>query len=98
MSASLLPADDESYGFDNIAETLRMSPVLLERYLSAARKISRLAVGDTNIIPSYETYRVRPDLGQDEHIEGLPLGTRGGILIHHNFALDGEYISRPSLR
>jgi Protein of unknown function (DUF1592)/Protein of unknown function (DUF1588)/Protein of unknown function (DUF1585)/Protein of unknown function (DUF1587)/Protein of unknown function (DUF1595)/Cytochrome C oxidase, cbb3-type, subunit III len=93
----LLPADDESYGFDNIAETLRMSPVLLERYLSAARKISRLAVGDTNIIPSYETYRVRPDLGQDEHIEGLPLGTRGGILIHHNFALDGQYIFKTKL-
>jgi mono/diheme cytochrome c family protein len=93
----LLPADDESYGFDNIAETLRMSPVLLERYLSAARKISRLAVGDTNIIPSYETYRVRPDLGQDEHIEGLPLGTRGGLLIHHNFALDGEYIFKTKL-
>jgi hypothetical protein len=94
---SLLPSDDESYGFDNIAETLRMSPVLLERYLAAARKISRLAVGDTNIIPSYETYRVRPDLGQDEHIEGLPLGTRGGLLIHHNFALDGEYIFKTKL-
>jgi hypothetical protein len=94
---SLLPADDESYGFDNIAETLRMSPVLLERYLSAARKISRLAVGDTNIIPSYDTYRVRPDLGQDEHIEGLPLGTRGGLLIHHNFALDGEYDFKTKL-
>ena len=93
----LLPADDESYGFDNIAETLRMSPVLLERYLSAARKISRLAVGDTNMIPSYETYRVRPDLGQDEHIEGLPLGTRGGLLIHHNFALDGEYVFKTKL-
>jgi hypothetical protein len=96
-ASALLPADDESYGFDNIAETLRMSPVLLERYLSAARKISRLAVGDTNIIPSYETYRVRPDLGQDEHIEGLPLGTRGGLLIHHNFALDGEYIFKTKL-
>ncbi len=93
----LLPSDDESYGFDNIAETLRMSPVLLERYLSAARKISRLAVGETNIIPSYETYRVRPDLGQDEHIEGLPLGTRGGLLIHHNFALDGEYVFKTKL-
>jgi hypothetical protein len=93
----LLPADDESYGFDNIAETLRMSPVLLERYLAAARKISRLAVGDTNIIPSYETYRVRPDLGQDEHIEGLPLGTRGGLLIHHNFALDGAYVFKTKL-
>jgi Protein of unknown function (DUF1592)/Protein of unknown function (DUF1588)/Protein of unknown function (DUF1585)/Protein of unknown function (DUF1587)/Protein of unknown function (DUF1595)/Cytochrome C oxidase, cbb3-type, subunit III len=93
----LLPADDESYGFDNIAETLRMSPVLMERYLSAARKISRLAVGDTNIVPAYETYRVRPDLGQDEHIEGLPLGTRGGILIHHNFELDGDYIFKTKL-
>jgi Protein of unknown function (DUF1592)/Protein of unknown function (DUF1588)/Protein of unknown function (DUF1585)/Protein of unknown function (DUF1587)/Protein of unknown function (DUF1595)/Cytochrome C oxidase, cbb3-type, subunit III len=96
-ATGLLPADDESYGFDNIAETLRMSPVLLERYLSAARKISRLAVGDTNIIPSYDTYRVRPDLGQDEHIEGLPLGTRGGLLIHHNFALDGEYDFKTKL-
>ena len=95
--SDLLPADDESYGFDNIAETLRMSPVLMERYLSAARKISRLAVGETNIIPSYDTYRVRPDLGQDEHIEGLPLGTRGGILIHHNFELDGDYIFKTKL-
>ncbi len=95
--SDLLPADDESYGFDNIAETLRMSPVLMERYLSAARKISRLAVGETNIIPSYDTYRVRPDLGQDEHIEGLPLGTRGGILIHHNFELDGDYVFKTKL-
>ena len=54
-------------------------------------------MGDTNIIPSYDTYRVRPDLAQDEHIEGLPLGTRGGILIHHNFPLDGDYIFKTNL-
>jgi hypothetical protein len=90
-SAALLPPDDESSGFDNIADVLKMSPSLMERYLSASWNISRTAVGNTEIGASTQVYRVRPDLSQDQHIDGLPLGTRGGILVKHNFPLDGEY-------
>jgi mono/diheme cytochrome c family protein len=89
--SDLLPADDEANGFDNIADVLKVSPSLLEQYLSASREISRLAVGDPGIAPVSQVYRVPPDLAQSEHIEGLPLGTRGGILIHHNFPLDADY-------
>jgi mono/diheme cytochrome c family protein len=88
---ALLPADDESNGFDNIAEVLRVSPSLLEAYLAASREVSALAVGDPKIGPVSESIQVPPDLAQSEHIEGLPLGTRGGILIHHNFPLDADY-------
>jgi mono/diheme cytochrome c family protein len=88
---ALLPPDDESSGFDNIADVLTVSPSLMERYLSAAWNISRLAVGNLNIAPSTSVYRARPDLSQDQHVEGLPPGTRGGILVHHTFPLDGEY-------
>ena len=87
----LLPADDESYGFDNIADVLRVSPSLVEQYLGASRKIASLAVGDPAIIPVTQIHRVPPDRAQDHHIEGLPLGTRGGILIRENFPLDAEY-------
>jgi mono/diheme cytochrome c family protein len=90
-AAALLPPDDESSGFDNIADVLTVSPSLMERYLSAAWNISRLAVGNLNIAPSTSVYRVRPDLSQDQHVEGLPPGTRGGILVQHTFPLDGEY-------
>jgi hypothetical protein len=96
-SAALLPPDDESSGFDNIADVLRMSPSLMERYLSASWNISREAVGDMNIASATTTYRVRPDLSQDQHIEGLPLGTRGGILVKHYFPLDAEYIIKVRL-
>ena len=89
--ATLLPADDESNGFDNIADVLKVSPSLLEQYLSASRAVSSLAVGDRSLGPVSQVYQVPPNLAQGEHIEGLPLGTRGGILIHQNFALDGEY-------
>jgi mono/diheme cytochrome c family protein len=89
--ADLLPADDSNYGFDNIADALTVSPVLLERYLTAAWKISGLAVGDMKITPATYTYRVKPDASQDKHVEGLPVGTRGGIVVKHNFPLDGEY-------
>jgi mono/diheme cytochrome c family protein len=92
--AALLPNDDESYGFDNIADVLKTSPALIERYMSASWNISRLAVGNQNIVADTTIYRVRPDLSQDDHIEGLPLGTRGGIKFTHNFQLDGEYIFR----
>jgi len=96
-SAALLPPDDESSGFDNIADVLKMSPSLMERYLSASWNISRMAVGNTEIGPSTQVYRVRPDLSQDQHIDGLPLGTRGGILVKHNFPLDGEYAIKVRL-
>jgi hypothetical protein len=96
-STALLPPDDESSGFDNIADVLRVSPSLMERYLSASWNISRLAVGNLSIAPTTATYRVRPDLSQDQHIEGLPLGTRGGILVKHNFPVDGEYIIKVRL-
>ena len=89
--AALLPPDDESSGFDNIADVLTVSPSLMERYLSASWNISRMAVGNPNIAPATSVYRVRPDLSQDQHIDGLPPGTRGGILVKHNFPLDGEY-------
>ncbi len=96
-AAALLPPDDESSGFDNIADVLRMSPSLMERYLSASWNISREAVGDMNIASATTTYRVRPDLSQDQHIEGLPLGTRGGILVKHYFPLDAEYAIKVRL-
>jgi hypothetical protein len=89
--SALLPADDESNGFDNIAEVLRVSPSLLEAYLAASRQVSSLAVGDPKIATISRSIQVPPDLAQNEHIEGLPLGTRGGILIHHNFPLDADY-------
>ena len=90
--ASLLPPDDSSYGFDNIADVLKMSPSLLERYLSAARKISRVAVGDLSTPAGSVQYSVPPDLTQDNHLEGLPFGTRGGTVIRHTFPVDGEYV------
>jgi cytochrome c5 len=92
-----LPPDYEAFGFDNIADVLGVSPSLMERYLSAAWKITDLAIGSPKISPTLETFRVRGDLSQHDHVEGLPIGTRGGILIEHNFPLDGEYVIRPKL-
>ena len=96
-STALLPADDEGSGFDNSADVLRMSPALMERYLSASWNVSRMAVGNMHITPSTSVYRVRPDLSQDQHLDGLPLGTRGGILEKHLFPLDGEYLIKVRL-
>ena len=87
----LLPADGSSQGFDNLAEALAVSPSLIQGYVSAAMKISRLAVGDKAMGPSQTTFSPPPGLAQDRHIEGLPLGTRGGFLIQHTFPLDAEY-------
>jgi cytochrome c551/c552 len=96
-SSQYLPADDASFGFDNVASVLGLSPALQERYIAAAGKISRLAVGDPTTSPIVDTYRVRSDISQDDHIEGLPLGTRGGVLIHHTFPLDAEYVIKVKL-
>ena len=95
--APLLPADDESYGFDDIADVLRTSPSLLERYMSASWNLSRLAVGDPALSADTSTYRAKPDLSQNGHMDGLPLGTRGGLMIRHNFPLDGEYVIKVRL-
>jgi len=88
--ASLLPPDESSHGFDNVT-VADLSPALLNRYLSAAQKISRMVVGTAPRAPGGDTFRIRPDLTQDTHIEGLPLGTRGGALIPYNFPQDGKY-------
>src|SRR5215470_3196308 len=90
-ASELLPADDEGYGFDNIADILRVSPSLLEQYLAASAKVAALAVGDPDTRAVMSVYRAPSDLAQREHVEGLPLGTRGGIVIHHNFPLDADY-------
>jgi hypothetical protein len=87
---SLLPADEVSRGFDNITVN-ELSPTLLSRYVTAAQKISRLAIGAPSKSPGGQTYRVPPDVTQDVHLEGLPLGTRGGMLIQHTFPQNGEY-------
>jgi uncharacterized protein DUF1592/uncharacterized protein DUF1588/uncharacterized protein DUF1587/uncharacterized protein DUF1595/uncharacterized protein DUF1585/cbb3-type cytochrome c oxidase subunit III len=88
--ASLLPADDSSYGFDNVTVG-DLSPTLLDRYISAAEKVSRLAVGRPSRSPGGETIRIQPDVTQEEHLDGLPVGTRGGAVVRYTFPLDGEY-------
>ena len=95
--SALLPADESSYGFDNVTVG-ELSPTRLERYLSAAEKISRLAVGRGGRSPGGDTFRVAPDLTQEEHIEGLPLGTRGGTVVPYTFPQDGEYEIQIRLR
>ena len=87
----LLPGDGSVEGFDNVAEALSVSPSLVQGYVSAAMKISRLAVGDRSLVPQQLTFPAPPGLAQDAHIEGLPLGTRGGMLVRYTFPLDAEY-------
>jgi len=89
-STQFLTADDSSRGFDNQAGTLTVSPALLEAYLSAAARVSRVAMG-TATAPAQVTYRVAEDTTQNYHIAGLPFGTRGGLEIEHTFPADGEY-------
>src|SRR5882724_2136837 len=89
-AASLLPADEASHGFDNITVG-NLSPTLLDRYVSAAEKISRLAVGRSQRAPGGDTIRIKPDITQEDRAEGLPLGTRGGASIHYTFPRDGQY-------
>ena len=96
---SILPSDNSGYGFDNIADVLSLSPGLLERYLSVARKVSRLAIGSRAIRPSVETYTISPALSQDARMSNdLPFGSRGGMVVHHRFPLDGEYVLKVRLQ
>jgi hypothetical protein len=87
---ALLPPDEASHGFDNVTVG-DLSPTLLDRYITAAQRISRLAVGTPSRTPGGDTFRIRADLTQEEHVEGLPLGTRGGALIAYHFPQDGLY-------
>src|SRR5258708_22444345 len=90
---TLLPADDSGYGFDNIGDVLSVSPLLLDRYLSAARQISRLAVGDSTIRVPVTTYNISQRRWQaDQASEDLPFWSRGGVAIRHQFPLDAEYV------
>jgi hypothetical protein len=90
--AEMLPADDIGYGFDNIGDVLQVSPLLLERYLATGRKIARLAVGDTTMPVSYQTYNVPHSYVQKTRAgETAPVGSRGGTSMHYYFPVDGEY-------
>jgi hypothetical protein len=89
-ASTLLPPDQASHGFDNITVS-DLSATLIEKYVSAAQKISRLAIGTPRSAPSSDTIRVRADQTQEQHVEGLPIGTRGGVLIPYIFPLSGEY-------
>ena len=91
--AKYLPSDNSTHGFDNIAGALTMSPALMEAYLSAAGKISRLAMA-SNTAPTFVEFNVPDDATQNYHVQGLPFGTRGGTLIEHEFPADGEYVFR----
>lgn len=96
---ALLPADDSGFGFDNNADVLSMSPALLERYMAAATKISRLAIGDADISPAITRYPVSRLLRQEERMsDRLPFGTRGGIAVRHTFPLDGEYLFKVRMK
>ena len=97
VAASLLPPDDTSSGFDNIAAVLSTSPTLMEAYVRAAGKISRLAVGDPTMKPIVETYRLAQEFSQVRHVEGTPVGTRGGMAVVHNFPADGQYSFKMTL-
>jgi len=89
--STMLPSDDSNEGFDNIADALGVSPTLIQGYVSAAMKISRRAVGDRTLIPTQTTFIAPSGLVQDKRLDGLPLGTRGGMLIKYTFPLDAEY-------
>ena len=94
----LLPPDGSAFGFDNIADALSVTPGLMDRYLSAAVKLSRIAVGDPTIPAGFETYNGLKLFWQtDRRNENFPLGTRGGILVRHYFPVDGEYVLKLQL-
>jgi mono/diheme cytochrome c family protein len=89
---AFLPPDTISHGFDNVADVQDLSPTLMEGYLRAASQISRLAVGDRDATPAVMTYKVGRTMSQMRHVEGAPIGTRGGISVTHVFPADGEYV------
>lgn len=89
-AGALLPQDESGHGFDNV-NVSDLSPMLLGRYISAAQKISRLAVGSGQVEPHSDIIRVKPDVTQERHVPGLPLGSRGGVSVTHAFVQDGEY-------
>jgi mono/diheme cytochrome c family protein len=93
----LLPADNSSSGFDNLADLLFVSPAIMERYLDAAEKISRLAVGDTKAPVMVNRYRLHPEQWQGARVDELPWGTRGGLAVHSHFPADGEYVVKVQL-
>src|ERR1044071_9575413 len=93
----LLPPDNISSGFDNIADLLFVSPSTMERYLDAAQKISRLAVGDPAMPPLVSIHRLDDEHPQDERVDDLPFGTRGGIAVRSDFPADGTYLGKVEL-
>ena len=88
----VLPNDGGDVGFDNVADALRTSPLLLERYLTAALRVADMAIGNPDAVVGSVSYRLPFDITQDYHLEGLPIGSRGGMVVHHNFPADGEYV------
>jgi hypothetical protein len=90
--AELLPSDGGDFGFDNIASVLTTSPLLLERYLTAAMRIADAAIGDVEAAPTAATYKIGVEVTQNQHMPGLPIGTRGGTVVRHNFPADAEYV------
>jgi hypothetical protein len=94
--SAMLPGDSTSAGFDNIADVLGTSPSLIQAYLSAGMKISRLAVGDLTVQPAPVTYRPAKGITQNTHLDGMPIGTVGGMFARHNFPLDAEYEIRAA--
>jgi mono/diheme cytochrome c family protein len=91
-ASTLLPVDDVADGFENIANVLKVSPSFLDQYISAARVVSSQAIGNPSARAVGVTYTAPPGTDQGRHVEGLPLGTRGGMLIEHLFPADGEYV------
>jgi len=88
----VLPSDGGDFGFDNIAEVLTTSPFLLERYLTVALRVADMSIGNPDAVETAMSYPISFELTQNKHLEGMPLGTRGGTKVHHNFPADGEYV------
>src|SRR5690606_1577671 len=89
--AALLPRDDTHAGFDNIATALQVSPSFMDQYISAAQKVAELALGNPKARPVATTYTAQGAGTQQFHRDGLPFGTRGGVVVEHYFPADGEY-------
>ena len=98
VDVDALPPDDEAHGFDNIADALSVSPLLLESYVTTARKVARLAIGDPAAPPVTARYAAPPRLSQSAHLDGLPLGTRGGLRVDPYLPADATYELRIRLK